>query len=539
MKRLRRVALALPFASLFLIHCGAREELYVGPQLPLAPECYRDSDCPGFDDPCNPSRCISPSSYPGDLPETTGDGPLPLRVCIADAAVECDDDDPCTDDACDPISGSCTYVSRTLDLDGDGYFGPLPGTTAGSSDACGGDCDDSSPAAFPGATEICDGVDNDCNGIVDDGANYSPLQTAPTRISGDIAPSGPGGLAFNGLSYLAIYTGTQGGFDMYQTGIDESGAKIEPLEQQVTAKSADSSGGPLVWVGDRYGLAWQDRRDGNYEVYFTLLNESGERVIPDLRVSNGLDFSVNVDLVYNGKEFVVAWQDRRSGIFEVLAHRISVDGELVGEETSLSSPGGFDDESPALASGTATLGLAYANGQAGFQVLRFRTFEQTSLNPASSVVTISDSNSESVYPKVIWNQDRYIVTWYVRGGGAKAIYGTSLAEDGTVLTPPTRLSEPGQNRSRFPELLPLGDRSLLIYADDRDANQGYELYTRMLAADLSPLGPEQRLTNAPFDSIYPTATFGPNGDVGVLFRDDRDGGNHHVWFTRLGCVAQP
>ena len=42
------------------------------------------------------------------------------------------------------------------DLDGDGW-----------SDQC-GDCDDSAPSIFPGAPELCDGVDHDCNGVVDD-----------------------------------------------------------------------------------------------------------------------------------------------------------------------------------------------------------------------------------------------------------------------------------------------------------------------------------------------------------------------------------
>jgi hypothetical protein len=33
----------------------------------------------------------------------------------------------------------------------------------------GGDCDDGDATAYPGAPEGCDGVDNDCNGMVDDG----------------------------------------------------------------------------------------------------------------------------------------------------------------------------------------------------------------------------------------------------------------------------------------------------------------------------------------------------------------------------------
>ena len=33
----------------------------------------------------------------------------------------------------------------------------------------GGDCDDTESTVFPGAPEICDGLDNDCDGAIDDG----------------------------------------------------------------------------------------------------------------------------------------------------------------------------------------------------------------------------------------------------------------------------------------------------------------------------------------------------------------------------------
>ncbi len=49
-----------------------------------------------------------------------------------------------------------------LDEDGDGAL------------RCGDDCDDGDPAVHPGAREICrDGVDQDCNGVVDDGGCVS------------------------------------------------------------------------------------------------------------------------------------------------------------------------------------------------------------------------------------------------------------------------------------------------------------------------------------------------------------------------------
>lgn len=47
--------------------------------------------------------------------------------------------------------------SDCWDVDEDGY----------EDEVCGGlDCDDSDPLTYPGAEEICDREDNDCNGVI-------------------------------------------------------------------------------------------------------------------------------------------------------------------------------------------------------------------------------------------------------------------------------------------------------------------------------------------------------------------------------------
>jgi hypothetical protein len=537
----RRIAVGLSAAWLSLAAgaCGARSALDVPPPLPPQPECELDEDCPGFDDLCAPTICIDPSLYSDVLPDLPAGTALPPLACAVIEPVECDDNDPCTEDTCHGDTGLCGYGPSTFDLDGDGHLAPLVGTEPGSEGSCGDDCNDASALAYPGNEEVCDGVDNDCNGVVDDNSSYSPLDNVPFQISSSaLAPAGPGGLAFNGETYMSIYTSNTD-FEMYQTRIEPDGTLVAPIEEKFTFQNADSGGGPLIWIGDRYGVAWQDRRDGNYEAYFTILKPDGGKAYPDTRLSFAPNFSVNVDLTWNGSEFIVSWQDRRNGLFEVMAQRVSIESVPVGDNVTLSNPGGFDDEAPSLASGESTLGLAFVNGNAGQQVIRFRTVEQSTLEPRSDIVNLSDNSSQTVFPQVVWNEDRYLISWYDRSGPVKAIFAATVSEEGEIITPATALTSPGVNRSRHPSLLPLGDRFLVVYADDRDQNNGYELYSRMLSTDLQPLSPEQRLTNAPFDSHSPVATFGPDGNVGILFEDERDNGADHVWFTRLGCVTAP
>jgi hypothetical protein len=514
--------------------CGGRTALKIPPPLPPLPPCVVDSDCPGFDDLCNPVACQYPEPDAGDAGVPTG------GQCVLLEPVDCDDNDPCTRDECDWPTGVCLYSIATLDSDGDGYRGPLTGKLPGEPGSCGDDCNDASALSHPGGIEVCDGVDNDCNGIVDDNASFLPLAKEPVRISGDIAPSGPGGLAFSGTSYASVYSGTTDGFDMYLSMLDPAGQVLPPGESLVTLAYADASGGPVVWVGDRYGLAWQDRRDSDYEVYFTLLDKNGAKVLADTRLSNAYGFSVNVSLGWTGNEFVAVWQDEREGQFNLYGQRLSVDGALIGDNVALTTTSefGFPNEAPSVAAGVKSLGIAWGLGDAYSHLIQFQTFTPE-LGEIGPPLLLTDGSTEAVYPTAIWNKDRYIIAWYDKSASPKAIYAAAVDEDGTLLVPATAISNPGTFHSRYPYMRALGDRVLFLYADDRDQNDGYELYSRMMTSSLAPISDEQRLTKAPKNSIYPVAAFGPEGEVGILFRDDRLNGEHHVFFMRLGCVTTP
>ncbi len=117
--------------------------------------------CDGLDNDCD-------GSAEGEA-DLDGDGWAP---CAGDCNEGNADVHPeATSAACDTVDHDCdgSPLDGLPDLDGDG----VPDCLVADADADGhtildGDCDDFEPLVFPGAAEPCDGLDNDCNGVIDD-----------------------------------------------------------------------------------------------------------------------------------------------------------------------------------------------------------------------------------------------------------------------------------------------------------------------------------------------------------------------------------
>lgn len=536
MGRAWKSMLAIALGGLLLASCGARTGLQAGPPAPPEPECFDDSDCEGSGDLCAPVICVL------DLPPLKPGGRATGR-CVEQDPVDCDDNDPCTQDDCDAETGLCLYSLATFDNDGDGFRGPLPGTVAREPGSCGDDCNDTSDKAYPGGIEVCDGVDNDCNGIVDDNASFVPQNLNPVQVS--ITESEPGGLGFNGSSFLSVFTNLKPA-SMKFTLLDAAGNILPPQEQKIPDKNSDTYGGPVVWTGNQFGIAWMDRADNDYEIYFNRLDPAGKKFGPDLRLTFAPDFSINVSLAWSGQAFYLTWQDRRDGLFNIYGQRVDPMGNPIGQNVPLTSVvQGFDQEAPSAAWGTPGLGVAWRVGNSSGGFVLFQMFDQDLAPIFKDPVAITDGFNSVEEPVIVWNKDRFVIAWSVppgdESGVANAIYAATVSPDGTIIVPPTAITSPtpGDGVSRFVDLKPLGDRLLAVYQDNRDDLNSFEIYGRMVDADLVPITPEERITFTPTSSEAPVSAFGAEGDVGILYQDKDAAGQQQAFFTRLGCVTAP
>jgi hypothetical protein len=134
---------------------------------------YLDADGDGYGDAAIwMIACDQPTGYVADSSDCNDDPQDNGALFYPDATEYCDG----LDNNCNGVIDDPQKIWYA-DLDRDGYGDP----NASIEDGCDGDdvglvtdntdCDDSDPNANPGETEVCDGIDNDCDGDTDDADN--------------------------------------------------------------------------------------------------------------------------------------------------------------------------------------------------------------------------------------------------------------------------------------------------------------------------------------------------------------------------------
>jgi hypothetical protein len=168
-----------------------------------------DNDCDGAVDEAVTStffRDADDDGY-GD-PDEAAEGCEPPEGYVDDGS-DCDDTDPAAhpgalEDCEDQRDLNCDGSVQYDDRDGDFYPACL-------------DCDDRDPEVNPGAIEICDYIDNDCDGEVDEGVTSTVYRDVDGDGYGDPEAPAPGCPA------------VAEGFSTNALDCDDSDAEVNPM----------------------------------------------------------------------------------------------------------------------------------------------------------------------------------------------------------------------------------------------------------------------------------------------------------------------
>ncbi len=309
---------------------------------------YDDVDGDGYGDPATAlAACDPPSgtvSVPGDcddtdpelnpdtwwFPDADGDGygliTDGIQQCDAPKGYgrgdgDCDDADPdvnpgmlelCNgvDDDCDAVidEEAADATAYWEDADGDGFGAPgtdeLLCADPGLDYALvGDDCDDEVPAINPDAIEVCDGVDNDCDALVDD----SDPSVDATRWAIDID-----GDTYGDPADVIAQCATPGGRVPDATDCDDADALVNPGATEVCNAIDDDCDGvvdgpdsedalPFYGDGDEDGygdasdLLWDCEAPSGYSAVGTDCNDANPMIHPYAPEDCGSPVDLNCD----------------------------------------------------------------------------------------------------------------------------------------------------------------------------------------------------------------------------------------------------
>jgi len=198
---------------------------------------YADSDGDGFGDDSNPIiQCLQPSGY--ILDNTDCDD---TDASISPEASDTPDNG--IDEDCDGFDLLTWYQ----DADGDGFgnanFKKEANTQPAGYVADDTDCDDTEANNYPGNTEVCDGIDNDCDGLIDDeDDSLSGASTWYADADGD---------GYGDASDSITSCSAPSGYISDNTDCDDSDASIYPGAEETPNDGIDQdcNGSDLI-IGD-------------------------------------------------------------------------------------------------------------------------------------------------------------------------------------------------------------------------------------------------------------------------------------------------
>src|SRR6266545_1234335 len=242
----------------------------------------------------------------------------------------------------------------------------------------------------------------------------------------------------------------------------------------------------LAFDGTNYLVAWQDGRSGAGDIYGARVSPAGAVLDPDgIAISTAAGDQEWPALAFDGTNYLVAWQDGRSGAGEdIYGARVSPAGAVLDPGGIAISTAPGVQQYPALAFDGTSYFVAWQDGRsgAGDDIYGAR------VSPAGAVldpggIAISTAADDQGVPALAFEGTNYLVAWGDWRSGQIDIYGARVSPAGAVLDPGGIAFSTAPIHQTSPALAFDGTNYLVAWADGRSGTE-WDIY----GARVSPAG---------------------------------------------------
>ncbi len=185
-----------------------------------------------------------------------------------------------------------------------------------------GECNDVSAEQHPAGSEVCDALDNDCNGVADEtcrGTCRANLPTGPHEVFASTEGGSLVVVATDGVAYGVVWQereiipGCCLSWALYFRRMDSGGNPLGDVVR-LTATDLEAENATMAWTGKEYGIVFQqsNRVDFIEKIAFVRVDGSGQPVGPVREVTQNPAAApghTHPVLTWNGREYGIVFND--------------------------------------------------------------------------------------------------------------------------------------------------------------------------------------------------------------------------------------
>ena len=357
-----------------------------------------------------------------------------------------------------------------------------------------------------------------------------PISTAPFN---QLSPS----VAFDGVNYFVVWEDYRNNFyspDIYGARVTPEGIVLDTAGIPVSTASSGQRFPFVVFGETNYLVVWADRRNGEYDIYGARISTSGTVIdtngIP-ISTAPNTQFFPSVD--FDGTNYLVVWEDSRSGSYDIYGARISVNGVLIDTSGIPIS----------TARGSQKYAFVDFNGSNYFVVwsdirngVDYDIYG-CRITPAGDVlepngIPLSTASNGQYSPAIAFNGTNYLTVWKDRRNEYFDIYGTRIDQSGSVLEPEGILISIAGYGQYFPSAAFDGTNYLIVWEDRRN-NSEYDIYGMRISSSGTPIDPVAIPISTALNNQYSPSVAFDGTNYLVVWEDSRNGSYRDIYGARI------
>ncbi len=369
------------------------------------------------------------------------------------------------------------------------------------------------------------------------GTNGIPVDLNAVQVGRTSLAPAPVALGCMSGSCLAAFeTSTQtSGREVLASRLTSAGAAPDATNPLVLTRAANAQTDVAVAAGaNQFLVAWTDTRAGPGDIYAARVSADGALLdATGLALTTNVATQVRPAVAFDGANYLVAWEDYRSGGGDIYGARVSTSGTVIDSNGVLLASSGFVDQEPALAFGGNAFLLAWTTAASatdkGVRGLRFsRALGQLD---ASLIVVVQATNVQQK-PAVASDGTDFFVVWHDLRSGNDDVYGTRISQGGTVLDPSGIPVAAGAAAEDEPAIAFGGGEYVVAWSDTRSG--AGRIWARRYATSGTALSAAVQISRAGVDT-RPAVTF--DGQDFWLAWTHQEAAGYDVQLARLAAVA--